>query len=85
MVNLDLNLRYSSVEGKSRSPSIACLYLMTITGTPWSDTVNSLRGIRTHVDPNFAFQRQLKHFYDKLMVQVNIIDIFRTNGKEFDI
>ncbi len=59
------------MEGKSRSPSIACIYLMTITGLPWSDIVNSVRGVRTLVDPNFAFQRQLKYFYDKLMVQVS--------------
>jgi len=57
------------VEGKSRSPSIGCIYLMTITGISWSDVINSLRGVRTLVDPNFAFQRQLKHFYDHLMVQ----------------
>ncbi|CAF1287124.1 unnamed protein product [Rotaria magnacalcarata] len=56
------------VEGKSRSPSIACIYLMTITGISWSDVINSLRGVRTLVDPNFAFQRQLKHFYDQHMV-----------------
>lgn len=60
-----------SVEGKSRSPSIACLYIMTITGLSWSDAINSLRGVRTLVDPNFAFQKQLKHFYDKLMSQVD--------------
>jgi protein-tyrosine phosphatase len=64
------------VEGKSRSPSIACIYVMTITGTLWSDAINSLRGVRTLVDPNFAFQRQLKYFYDKLMVQVNIFQLF---------
>ena len=52
---------------------------MTITGMPWSDTINSLRGVRTHVDPNFAFQRQLKHFSDHLMVQVNIIKLIRLN------
>ncbi len=63
------------MEGKSRSPSIACIYLMTITGMSWSDIINSLRGVRTLVDPNFAFQRQLKHFYDKLMVQVNTIQL----------
>ncbi|CAF1238544.1 unnamed protein product [Rotaria sordida] len=57
------------VEGKSRSPSIACIYVMTITGISWSDTINSLRGVRTLVDPNFAFQRQLKYFYDQHMVQ----------------
>ncbi|CAF1316317.1 unnamed protein product [Adineta steineri] len=57
------------VEGKSRSPSIACMYLMTITGISWSDMINSLRGVRTLVDPNFAFQRQLKHFYENLMIQ----------------
>ncbi|UJR25219.1 hypothetical protein I4U23_006571 [Adineta vaga] len=57
------------VEGKSRSPSIACIYLMTITGVSWSDVINSLRGVRTLVDPNFAFQRQLKHFHDQLMIQ----------------
>jgi hypothetical protein len=61
------------VEGKSRSPSIACIYLMTITGISWSDMINSLRGVRTLVDPNFAFQRQLKRFYDQLLLQVNII------------
>ncbi|CAF3340112.1 unnamed protein product [Rotaria sp. Silwood1] len=57
------------VEGKSRSPSIACIYVMTITGISWSDTINSLRGVRTLVDPNFAFQRQLKYFNDQHMVQ----------------
>jgi len=57
------------VEGKSRSPSIACFYMMTITGMSWAETMNSLRGVRTLVDPNFAFQKQLKHFYDKLMLQ----------------
>ena len=62
-----------SVEGKSRSPSIACIYLMTITGVSWSDAIDSLRGVRTLVDPNFAFQRQLKRFYDEHMVQVNSI------------
>lgn len=62
------------MEGKSRSPSIACIYLMTITGISWSDVINSLRGVRTLVDPNFAFQRQLKRFHDQLMVQVNNID-----------
>jgi len=60
-----------SVEGKSRSPTIACIYLMTITGMSWSDIINSLRGVRTLVDPNYAFQKQLKHFYDQLMTQVN--------------
>jgi protein-tyrosine phosphatase len=73
------------VEGKSRSPSIACIYLMTITGMSWSDTINSLRGVRTLVDPNFAFQRQLKHFYDKLMVQVKYSSIVsdRINSVSF--
>jgi hypothetical protein len=66
-----LNNILFSVEGKSRSPSIACIYLMTITGISWSDVINSLRGVRTLVDPNFAFQRQLKHFYDQHMVNVN--------------
>ncbi|CAF1643073.1 unnamed protein product, partial [Adineta ricciae] len=56
------------VEGKSRSPSIACMYLMTITGITWSDMINSLRGVRTLVDPNFAFQKQLKYFYEQLMI-----------------
>jgi len=49
---------------------------MTITNMSWSDIINSLRGVRTLVDPNFAFQRQLKHFHDKLMVQVNSIQLF---------
>lgn len=44
---------------------------MTITGMSWAETINSLRGVRTLVDPNFAFQKQLKHFYDKLMLQVD--------------
>lgn len=57
------------VEGKSRSPTIASLYLMTITEMSWSDIINSLRGVRTLVDPNYAFQKQLKHFYDQLMKQ----------------
>ena len=62
---------FVSVEGKSRSPSIACIYLMTVTGLSWSETINSVRGVRTLVDPNFAFQRQLKHFSDRLVQQVN--------------
>jgi hypothetical protein len=54
---------------------------MTITGVSWSDMINSLRGVRTLVDPNFSFQRQLKHFYDQRMIQVNIIlYLFLLNG-----
>lgn len=60
-----------SVEGKSRSPTIACFYIMTVTGISWSDVMDSVRGVRTLVCPNFAFQKQLKYFYDKLMLQVN--------------
>jgi hypothetical protein len=71
---IQIEFYFFSVEGKSRSPSIACIYLMTITGISWSDMINSLRGVRALVDPNFAFQRQLKHFYDQVMVQVNDID-----------
>jgi hypothetical protein len=57
---------------------------MTVTGESWSDTINSLRGVRTLVDPNFAFQRQLKHFNDKLRLQVYVnefINISSTNEK----
>ncbi|CAF1474113.1 unnamed protein product [Didymodactylos carnosus] len=54
------------VEGKSRSPTIAIAYLTTVTGFSWIDSMNSIRGVRQLVEPNFSFQRQLKRFDEEL-------------------
>lgn len=48
--------------GVSRSASLCIAYLMTITGLPWYDTLNSVRAAREQANPNFGFQRQLQNF-----------------------
>jgi len=58
----DGNVLVHCLAGVSRSASLCIAYIMTITGMPWHESMNALRGAREQVNPNYGFQRQLQNF-----------------------
>lgn len=56
--------------GVSRSVTIACAYIMTVTELGWRDSINAVRGARDQANPNFGFQRQLQKYENELVEKV---------------
>jgi len=51
-----------SLAGVSRSPTLVVAYLMTVTTMGWHDALRYVRSLRSVVNPNLGFQRQLMRF-----------------------
>jgi len=61
-VILNTYIMSCSLAGVSRSATIVVAYLMTVTSMGWQDALRYVRTLRSVVNPNIGFQRQLKHF-----------------------
>ncbi|KAJ8303583.1 hypothetical protein KUTeg_019979 [Tegillarca granosa] len=61
------NVLIHCLAGVSRSVTIACAYIMTVTELGWRDSINAVRGARDQANPNFGFQRQLQKYETELV------------------
>jgi hypothetical protein len=68
------NVLVHCFSGKSRSATICIAYIMFVTKLSFIDALNCVRARRPIVFPNFGFQRQLKHFEENYLKQMNSID-----------
>lgn len=56
-----------SLAGMSRSVTITCAYLMSVTSLDWPEVLDAVRFARPHASPNFGFCQQLMHYHkDKI-------------------
>ena len=56
--------------GVSRSVTITCAYIMTVTNLSWRDSLNVVRGARRVANPNYGFQKQLQAFEHEQLPRV---------------
>lgn len=54
---------WCSLAGVSRSVTITCAYLMTVTSLGWPEVLDAVRSARPHASPNFGFQQQLMRYH----------------------